>query len=107
MHFWAQSLVPDTPSIGGQPLFFVVAQLFLFRRGARANAPMTEVANSMTDDDLRAFGAWISTLPPPKPPAEPADPARVKRGAALVQQRPCGSLCVSTRAARGLATARR
>ena len=86
-----QSLIPDTPSIGGQPFFFVVAQLFLFRRGARANAPMSEVARTMTDDDLRAFGEWVSKLPPPRPPAEPADPARLKRGALLVQQRPCVS----------------
>jgi cytochrome c553 len=80
-----QSLIPDTPSIGGQPFFFVVAQLFLFRRGARANA------KTMTDDDLRAFGEWVSKLPPPKAPAEPGDPARLKRGAALVRERPCVS----------------
>ena len=86
-----QSLIPDTPSIGGQPSFFVVAQLFLFRRGGRANAAMSEVAKPMTDDDLRAFGDWVAKLPPPKPPPEPADPARIKRGAALVQQRPCTS----------------
>jgi cytochrome c553 len=50
-----QSQVPDTPSIGGQPAFFVVAQLFLFRRGGRAAGPMSEVARMLTDDDLRAF----------------------------------------------------
>jgi len=86
-----QSLIPDTPSIGGQPFFFAVAQLFLFRRGGRANTAMNEVAGPMTDDDLRAFGEWVSKLPPPRPPQEPADPARLKRGAALVRQRPCTS----------------
>ena len=29
-----QSRVPGTPSLGGQPQFFVVAQLFLSERGA-------------------------------------------------------------------------
>ena len=86
-----QSLIPDTPSIGGQPFFFVVAQLFLFRRGGRTNAPMSEVAKPMTDDDLRAFGEWVAKLPPPKPPEGPPDAARIKRGAGLVLQRPCTS----------------
>ena len=86
-----QSLIPDTPSIGGQPFFFAVAQLFLFRRGGRTNAPMSEVAKLMTDEDLRAFGEWVAKLPPPTPPPGPADPARLKRGAALVLQRPCTS----------------
>jgi len=86
-----QSLIPETPSIGGQPFFFAVAQLFLFRRGGRASAAMSEVAKPMTDDDLRAFGEWVSRLPPPMPPSEPADPVRLKRGALLVQQRPCTS----------------
>jgi cytochrome c553 len=85
-----QSLIPDTPSIGGQPFFFVVAQLFLFRRGARANAVMTEVAKPMTDNDLLAFGEWVSRLPSPQPPAEPPDPERFARGRALARQRPCG-----------------
>ena len=86
-----QSLIPDTPSIGGQPFFFVVAQLFLFRRGGRANAAMSEVAKPMTDDDLRAFGEWAAKLPPPRPPQGPADAARIQRGAALVLKRPCTS----------------
>ncbi len=48
--------MPETPSIGGQPSFFVVAQLFLFREGRRSNAAMTEAAKGITNDDLRAFG---------------------------------------------------
>jgi cytochrome c553 len=86
-----QSLIPDTPSIGGQPSFFVVAQLFLFRRGARHNAPMVEVARLLTDDDLRAFGEWVAKLPPPAPPSEPPDPERLARGRAIATQRPCGT----------------
>jgi cytochrome c553 len=86
-----QSLVPDTPSIGGQPFFFVVAQLFLFRRGARSNPQMTEVARAMTDDDLRAFGEWVARLPAPAPPTAAADGQRLARGQALARQRPCGT----------------
>jgi cytochrome c553 len=82
------SAIPGTPSLGGQPAFFVVAQLFLFRRGGRADEPMSAVARPMTDDDLRAFGDWVATLPPP-PPAEPPDPARAARAVALLRRHPC------------------
>jgi cytochrome c553 len=84
-------VISETPSIGGQPFFFVVAQLFLFRRGARSNPQMTEIAKPMTDDDLRAFGAWVAKLPPPAPPAAAADAPRMARGRMLTQQRPCGT----------------
>jgi cytochrome c553 len=86
-----QSLIPETPSIGGQPVFFVVAQLFLFRRGGRSNPVMTEVAKPLTDADLRAFGEWVAKLPPPAPPPEPPDPQRLARGRALAQRRPCAT----------------
>ena len=85
-----QSVIPGTPSLGGQPSFFVIAQLFLFRRGGRSSAPMTEAARDLTDDDLRAFGAWVSRLPPPRPPADPPDAARFARGRQLTQRHPCG-----------------
>jgi len=51
---------------------------------------MSEVAKTLTDDDLRAFGDWVSKLPPPKPPSTPPDAARVARGAALTRRHPCG-----------------
>jgi cytochrome c553 len=85
-----QSSMPETPSIGGQPSFFVVAQLFLFREGRRSNAAMTEAAKGITNDDLRAFGEYVAKLPPPGPPADPPDPARFARGRALARQHPCG-----------------
>jgi cytochrome c553 len=85
-----QSVTPETPSIGGQPAFFVVAQLFLFRRGGRSNAAMSEAARTLTDDDLRAFGEYVSKLPPPAAPTDPPDPTRFARGQALARRHPCG-----------------
>jgi cytochrome c553 len=85
-----QSVLPDTPSLGGQPSFFVVAQLFLFRDGRRNNAPMVEAAKGLTNDDLRAFAGYISRLPPPAPPPDPPDAARFARGQAVTRQHPCG-----------------
>ena len=44
-----------TPSLAGQPSFYAVTQLFLYREGRRSNALMTAVAKGMSDSDLRAF----------------------------------------------------
>ena len=86
-----QSQTPLTPSLGGQPSFFVVAQLFLFRDGRRGSAPaaMSEAAKPLTNDDLRAFGELIAKLPPPAAPAEPADSSRFARGRALAAREHC------------------
>ena len=85
-----QSVLPNTPSLGGQPSFFVVAQLFLFRDGRRDNAPMVEAAKGLTNSDLRDFAAYISRLPPPAPPPDPPDAARFARGQTIARQHPCG-----------------
>jgi cytochrome c553 len=84
-----QSRAPETPSLGGQPQFFVVAQLFLFREGRRSNPAMTAAAAGLTNDDLRAFAAAITKLPPPEAPPDPVDPARAMRGQTLARQHHC------------------
>jgi cytochrome c553 len=86
-----QSQLPLTPSLGAQPSFFVVAQLFLFRDGRRGNAPaaMTDAAKTLTDDDLRAFGELIAKLPPPAPPGKSTDAQKFARGRALVVNQKC------------------
>jgi len=85
------SSLPLTPSIGGQPSFFVVAQLFLFREGRRPDADpaMSQVAKSMTDDDLRAFGELVSRLPAPTPSVQPPDAERYRRAAAVARANHC------------------
>ena len=86
-----RSSLPLTPSLAGQPSFYAVTQLFLFRDGRRSNEAMTAVAKVMSDDDLRAFSDFIGTLPPPAPPAAAGDPARMARGEALARQHRCAS----------------
>ena len=81
---------PLTPSLGGQPAFYVVAQLFLFREGRRADEVMSAQAKALKDDDLRFLSAAIAKLPPPPPPAAGTDAQRYARGKALVEQRHCG-----------------
>lgn len=78
-----------TPTLAGQPSFYAITQLFLFRDGRRDNAVMSAVAKGMSDDDLRGFSEAIAALPAPPPPAAPADPQRFERGAALAQRLHC------------------
>lgn len=82
------------PVLAGQPAFYAITQLFLFREGRRANTAMTLVAKGMSDADLRGFSDHIGTLPP-APPATPAsapDPVRMANGRALAQLHKC-SFC--------------
>ena len=78
-----------TPSLGGQPAFYVVAQLFLFRAGRRESPIMNEQAKALTDDDLRALSDAIAKLPPPPRPEKGRDDGKYQRGKALVEQRHC------------------
>lgn len=79
-----------TPSLAGQPSFYAITQLFLFRDGRRDSGPMTAIAKTMTDDDLRGFSEVIGKLPPaPLAATSPPDPQRLMRGAALAQRLHC------------------
>lgn len=84
------SRLPLTPSLAGQPSFYAITQLFLFREGRRQNEAMTAVAKGMSDADLRAFSELIAKLPAP-PPAAAGDATRSARGAALAQRFRCAS----------------
>jgi len=87
-----RSTQPLTPSLAGQPSFYAITQLFLFREGRRNNEAMTAQAKGMTDDDLRAFSDLIGKLPPPPAPtANVTEPQRMTRGAALAQQHRCAA----------------
>ena len=83
--------MPLTPVLAGQPSFYSITQLFLFREGRRSNEGMTAVAKTLTDDDMRGFSDFIGTLPPvPAPPsATPPDAARIDKARALAQQHKC------------------
>ncbi len=85
------SATPLTPSLGGQPAFYLIAQLFLFREGRRDNAVMSAAAKGLTDADLRSLSDSLSKLPPPSPPAGRPDASRMKRGLDVMQARNCTS----------------
>jgi cytochrome c553 len=84
-----QSDIPEVPSLGAQPAFYLSVQLFMFRERMRSNEPMNALLKGMSDDDLRRVAETIAKLPPPLPAREPPDPARLERAQALVQQHRC------------------
>ena len=81
------------PVLAGQPSFYAVTQLFLFRAGRRGNEALTAVAKDMTDTDLRGYSELIGKLAAlPTAPATPTpDAARMAQGRALAQRHMCVS----------------
>jgi cytochrome c553 len=84
-----QSETPEVPSLGAQPVNFLLIQLYMFREKLRQVEPMTAAAQGLSDEELRQLSAFISKLPPPNPQADPPDAARMERGRALVQPHRC------------------
>lgn len=84
-----QSTIPEVPSLGAQPLFYLSVQLLMFRESMRNSEPMNTLMKGLSDDDLRRMAAELAKLPAPKPAAAPSDPARVERARLLVQQHRC------------------
>ena len=84
-----QSAIPEVPSLGAQPAFYVTIQLYMFRERMRVVEPMNEMTKGLSDDDVRRMAEVIAKLPPPLPAAEPPDPARLERARALIQQHRC------------------
>jgi cytochrome c553 len=72
-----QSIVPEVPSLGAQPEFYLTLQLFMFRERLRVVEPMNAMMKGLSDDDLRGMANVIAQLPPPRPAAEPVNPARL------------------------------
>jgi cytochrome c553 len=84
-----QSTVAEVPSLGGQPVFYLSVQLYMFREGIRNIEPMPAMMKGLRDDELARMAQEIAKLPSPSPATGPADPARFERARALVQQHRC------------------
>jgi cytochrome c553 len=84
-----QSEQPEVPSLGAQPMFYVMVQLYMFRERLRTVEVMNAMTQGLTDDDLRSMADIIAKLPPPRPVETPGDPARLDRARALIQQYRC------------------
>ncbi len=84
-----QSETSEVPSLGGQPAFYLMAQLVMFRERMRAIEPMTSLLQGVRDADLRAMADAVATLPAPAADATPAEPGRIERARTLVAQNRC------------------
>ena len=84
------SRIENTPSLAGQPEFFLANQLILMREGVRKVEAMAPFVKGLADDTIVALAKHYASLPP-KPSDNPVDPAKVKRGAALAEALRCGS----------------
>lgn len=84
-----QSQIPEVPSLGAQPAFFLSVQLLMFRERMRDIEPMTGMMNGWSDDNLRRAAETLAKLPPPNAAIDPPDPARAERARALIEQHRC------------------
>jgi cytochrome c553 len=84
-----QSAIPEVPSLGGQPDFYLTVQLLMFREKLRVVEPMNQVMQGFKDDDLRDMAAFLTKLPPPEPAGDSMDAARMERARALIEQHRC------------------
>jgi len=91
------SRIADTPSLAGQPEFFVMNQLFLMREGVRRVEAMAALVKELRDDELNGLATHYAGLAP-KASDEAIDPALAERGARLAQSLRCGSCHLPTMA---------
>ena len=84
-----QSQQPEVPSLGAQPAFYIMIQLFMFRERLRIVEVMNTMTKGLTDDELRAMADVIAQLPPPPPVEDSGDPVRLERASALIEQHRC------------------
>jgi cytochrome c553 len=83
------SSTADVPSLGAQPAYFLLIQLFMFRERLRPIEPMSSMLKGVSDDDLRRMADAIAKLPPPLADASPVNPERAARTQELVAQHRC------------------
>lgn len=84
-----QSALPEVPSLGGQPAFYLTVQMLMFRDRLRVVDVMNQMMRGFSDADLQKMGDLIARLPPPPPAGGPADSARMEKGRALAEQNRC------------------
>jgi cytochrome c553 len=84
-----QSAIPEVPSLGGQPVFYLTIQLLMFRDKLRVVEPMNQVMQGFKDNDLHNIAAYLAKLPPPEPSGGPLDFDRMARARELSEQHRC------------------
>jgi cytochrome c553 len=83
------SQTDGVPNLAGQPDLFTEWQLVYFRGETRKNELMTPAAKDLTDDDIRAMGAYFLALPLAPPSGADSDAALTQSGAKIANERHC------------------
>ena len=83
-----QSAIPEVPSLGGQPAFYLSVQMLMFRDRLRVVDVMNQQMQGFSNDELQKLADLIAKLPPPQP-AGSADPVRMEQGRALAEENRC------------------
>ncbi len=86
------SQTPDVPSIAAQPSYFTQWQLVFYRSGNRKSESMNQIAESLSNDEIRDLSGYFQSLPPPKPSTEPdSDAGLTGTGAKLAVEQHCNN----------------
>ncbi len=86
----ANSTIPGTPSLAGQPTLFLENYLVLTREGLRGNEVMQKLMHGVPDREIVALAAHYSKLPA-KPEQGATDKARFERGRQVAAKNRCGN----------------
>jgi cytochrome c553 len=89
------SKMEKTPSLAGQPAFYILNQLFLMREGVRKVEAMAPIVKDLKDADLDALSKHYAAQAP-KRSDESYDRALSGRGAAIAAERRCTSCHLQT-----------
>src|SRR5947209_3516550 len=89
------SQTENIPSLAGQPDQFIQWQLVFFRGGARKNEQMQPIAEQISNEDIRALGAYFASLTPPKA-TQDDNPDLSRKGAEAAAGRRCASCHTDT-----------
>jgi len=85
------AVIPGTPSLAGQPVYFTHWQLIKFRDGRRKDPQMSPFAQNLSDADMADLAAYYEAQQlRPRPPAS-TDPTKVAAGKQLADLHHCSS----------------
>jgi len=85
------SVLPNTPSLAGQPDQYLQWQLVFFRAGTRKSDQMSPIAADLSNEDIRNLAGYFAALAPPATPPADDDPALLETGAKIAAQNRCAS----------------
>jgi cytochrome c553 len=73
------------PRLAGQSAVYLAKQLHDFASGVRDSALMTQLAKSMSSEQIADVAAYYANVNAPFPPLKPLDPTLIRRGEQLAR----------------------